>query len=268
MSRLAIIAGGGSLPLKIAAAHPEALFVAINGAGVTPPDGVETADATYEKFGDLFRKLRAAGVTDLVMAGGVARPVLNPARFDTKTMMLAPRFLKAMQGGDDQILRTVVAVFEEAGFAVRGAYELLPELTTPAGRLAGKKPSAKDLADIDRAVGILTALGPEDVGQGAVVDGGLCLGIETVQGTDAMLDFVARTPPKLRRGGGVLVKAPKPGQDLRVDMPAVGPATVEAAAAAGLSGIVIAAGRVLLLDRAVVTEACASRGVFLLAKEF
>ena len=114
---------------------------------------------------------------------------------------------------------------------------------------------------------ILGALAPVDVGQGCVVAGGLCLGIETLQGTDALLRFVAATPEALRGDRrGVLVKRPKDGQDLRVDMPAIGPATVQAAAEAGLEGIAIEAGRVLLIDRPALVEACEATGLFLLAE--
>ncbi|WP_172295150.1 LpxI family protein [Pseudoruegeria sp. HB172150] len=267
MGRLAIIAGRGALPHQIAKKHPEALFVSISGTDVDAPQGVDSAEISYERFGQLFRTLRGAGTTDVVMAGGMVRPVLNPARFDTKTMMLAPRFLKAMQGGDDQLLRTVVSAFEEEGFAVRGAHELLPDLTAKPGRLAGRKPSSKDNADIDRAIEILTALGPLDVGQGAVVAQSLCFGIETVQGTDALLQYVGDTRHKLRHQGGVLVKVPKPGQDLRVDMPTIGPRTIEGVQKAGLNGIVIAAGKVMIIDRPAAIEAAEKAGLFLLAKD-
>ena len=114
---------------------------------------------------------------------------------------------------------------------------------------------------------ILLALSPLDVGQGAVVAGGLCLGIETLQGTDALLRFVAETPEHLQRGaGGVLVKAPKRGQDLRVDMPAVGPDTVRNAARAGLDGIVVSAGKVVLIDRDATRAALEETGLFLFAR--
>jgi DUF1009 family protein len=141
---------------------------------------------------------------------------------------------------------------------VVGAHALRPDLVAEAGCLAGG-PLPGDVA---RARAVLDALGPLDVGQAAVAARGQVLGIETLQGTDAMLDFVARTAPG---SGGVLVKRPKPGQDLRFDMPAIGPDTVRHAAAAGLAGIEIAAGRVLLLDRDAVLAACAETGLSLWA---
>lgn len=254
------------MPGLLAAELPQALFVHFEGLPVELP-ALETARLSYERFGEMFAALRDAGVTELVFAGGLARPDLDPANFDAKMRQLAPGFLAAMQGGDDGLLRAVIAAFEAEGFTVRGAHELLPDLTAAPGRLAGPKPTETDLQDAARARAILTALGPLDIGQGAVVAGGQALGVETVQGTDAMLRFVAETPPRLRRRGrGVLVKAPKPGQDLRIDMPAIGPATIDAASGAGLAGIVIDAHRVLLIDRAETLCAADAAGLFVIAE--
>ncbi|MCG6903079.1 MAG: UDP-2,3-diacylglucosamine diphosphatase LpxI [Rhodobacter sp.] len=266
MARLAILAGQGALPQMIAAAHPDALFVHFQGLSVDLPQN-QTLETSYERFGEMFDGLRAAGVTELVFAGSLARPALNPANFDARMMQLAPAFMAAMAGGDDALLRAVITAFEAEGFVVKGAHELVAGLTAAPGLLAGPNPSQADLADADRARAILLALGPLDVGQGAVVADGQALGVETAQGTDAMLGFVAATPDKLRaRTRGVLVKAPKPGQDLRIDMPAIGPGTVDAAASAGLAGIVINAGEVLLLDRSETLKAAETAGLFLLAQ--
>ena len=264
--RLGILAGQGALPQMIAAAHPDALFMHFDGVAVELPDN-ESVAASFEKFGALFDALRAGEVGEVVFAGGLARPALNPANFDAKMMQLAPGFMAAMQGGDDGLLRAVIAAFEAEGFTVRGAHELVDGLTASPGLLAGPEPGEIDLADMARARAILAALGPLDVGQGVVVADGQALGVETAQGTDAMLRFVAETPEALRqRARGVFVKAPKPGQDLRIDMPAVGPGTVAAVAKAGLAGIVITAGEVLVLEREASLRAAEEAGVFLLAE--
>lgn len=266
MARLAILAGQGALPHLIAAARPEALFAMFEGVAVDVPPN-ETLVVSYERFGEMFNALHAKGVTEVVFAGSLARPVLDPSRFDAKTQELAPRFFAAMQGGDDGLLRTVVGAFEEHGFQVRGAHEIAEDLTAAPGLLAGAEPSAQDAKDIARAQAVLDALGAQDVGQGVVVAAGQVLGIETAQGTDAMLRFVAETPEALRKAGkGVLVKGAKPEQELRVDMPTIGPKTIELAAAAGLAGVVIDAGRVLLIDRAAILAAAERLGLFLLAK--
>lgn len=261
MGDLAILSGAGALPVMLAEAHPEALRVVFRGGDHAMPPPL--AEHRLERLGALFQDLKAQGVARVVLAGAMARPALDPAALDPFMMQLAPRLMAAMQGGDDAVLRLIVAVFEEQGFAVVGAHELMPALTLAEGVL-GAAPSDADLADAGRAADILLALSPLDIGQGAVVAGGLCLGIETLQGTDALLRFVAETPAHLRQGArGVLVKAPKRGQDLRVDMPAVGPETVRNAAAAGLAGIVVAAGRVLLLEREATLAALDETGLFL-----
>lgn len=261
MNRLAILAGAGELPLELAAAHPDALFVRFTDGAM--PEGSDNAYVSYEKFGEMFDTLRAARVSEVVFAGGLSRPALNPANFDAKMLDLAPRFMAAMQGGDDGLLRAVITAFEEHGFAVRGAHDLLPGLTADSGVLVGS-PSDVDLQDISRARQILRALGPMDVGQGAVVAQGQPLGIETAQGTDAMLGFVGASRPSAL-SGGVLVKMPKPAQDLRVDMPAIGCGTVIKAAEAGLNGIAITAGRVLLIERDALLTVAKEAGLFIVA---
>ncbi|MEQ9693434.1 UDP-2,3-diacylglucosamine diphosphatase LpxI [Shimia sp. SDUM112013] len=265
MSDLAILSGAGALPVMLAEAEPQAVRVVFNG--VDHAMSAPLTEHRFEKLGSLFEDLKARGVTRVVLAGAMARPALDPAQLDPFMMQLAPRLMAAMQGGDDAILRLIIAVFEEQGFTVIGAHEVLPQITAEEGVIAGPPPSDAQLADASRATDILLALSPLDVGQGAVVAGGLCLGIETLQGTDALLRFVGETPAHLRRGkGGVLVKAPKRGQDLRVDMPAIGPNTVQNAAAAGLEGIVVSAGKVLVLNRAATLAALEETGLFLMAR--
>lgn len=265
MGRLAILAGDGELPVRLAAAAPDALQISFKG--VAHKLGRAAQEHSYEKMGALFAALKEAGVSDVVMAGGMSRPPLEPADFDPVMTALAPRLLAAMQGGDDALLRLVIAVFEEQGFTVRGAHEVDPALTVAPGVLCGAPLTAVQHADADRAIDILGALGPLDVGQGAVVEAGLCLGIETLQGTDALLRFVQATPNHLRKGGGVFVKAPKRGQDLRVDMPTIGPETIRAAHSSGLSAVLVAAGAVIVLKREETTALAAECGLSLIAAE-
>ena len=257
--RRAILAGAGLLPELLLETGPD---LVVRFAGDTRDTGaVAVLDARIEQLGALFTALKARGITELCLAGAMGRPALDPAAFDAVTMALLPRLGAAFQQGDDSLAREVIAMLEEQGFTLRAAHELRPDLVATGADLAGT-PGKAQLADAARARAVLAALGPLDVGQGAVAARGQLLGIETLQGTDAMLDFVAETRPG---SGGVLVKRPKPGQDLRVDMPAIGPATVAAAAAAGLSGIEIAEGGVLLLDRAATLETAAAAGLALWA---
>lgn len=260
---LAVLAGRGVLPQMLVDAG--ALLVRFEGAGCEAQAETEIP-ARFERLGALFEDLGSRGVDRLVLAGGMARPDLDARKFDLKTMALMPRVAAAMKGGDDGLLRVIVRIFEDQGFTVIGAHEVLPDLVAADGQIAGPRPDKQARADADRGRDILDALGPVDVGQACVVGQGLALGIETVQGTDALLAMVADMPKKLRRGGGgVLVKRAKPSQDLRIDMPVIGPGTVERAIAAGLSGICVQAGKVMILNRLDVEAKAKSAGLSLWA---
>lgn len=259
--RLAILACGGQLPVMLADAHPDAACFSLRG--IPHLLGDRPQEHQIEKLGGLFKAMKAEGVDRIVFAGNLARPALRPAQMDAKTLTLVPRIMKAMQGGDDGLLRAVISIFEDQGFAVVGAHELLPGLTASADFRIGT-PSPGDMQDAERAWAVLRALAPLDVGQGCVVAGGQVLGIETVQGTDALLRFVAET--RMGEARGVFVKAAKQGQDLRVDMPAIGPDTVRAVASAGLAGLVVEAGRVMILERKETMQAIEKAGLFLTAR--
>jgi UDP-2,3-diacylglucosamine hydrolase len=214
-----------------------------------------------------LRGLQDLGVTQVIFAGAVSRPRLDPAMFDPATAQLVPALMAAMQGGDDATLRAVLMIFEDFGFDIVGVPDVAPGLVPQAGFLTAPVAAAVDDDDAARASDIVRALGAVDVGQGAVVQQGLCLAVEALPGTDAMLAHVAQLPAGLRpdpaRGKGVFYKAPKPGQDMRVDLPSLGPATVTAAARAGLAGVVWAAGGVICLDQAAMIAAADQAGLFL-----
>ena len=263
MSRLAIMAGSGQLPVSIAAAFPDAFKVSFEGMQT---DLQPSACFRFEHLGSLFERLHAEGVERVVMAGAMSRPALDPTAFDAGMREIAPKLLKAMTGGDDGLLRQIISIFEDQGFRVVGAHALLPELTADEGQLVGEAPDDETVRDIVRADSILGTLSPVDVGQAVVVEGGVCLGVETIQGTDALLEFVAQTPNHLRRGAGVLVKRPKVAQDLRVDMPTIGPATIDKVKQAGLSGIVISPGSVLLVEREALVAKAKDAGIFIAAR--
>lgn len=264
MSRLALIAGAGGLPAALVAALPERpLICALEGfapAGLAP-------DQTFriERLALFLGWLEDQGVTEVCFAGAVQRPRLDPSLFDPATATLVPRLVAALGQGDDATLREVLAIFDEAGFAVKGVTDIALHLVPGVGLHAGSI-SAQDERDAIRAAAILAALGAVDVGQGCVVAGGLCLAVETLPGTDAMLAFVAQIPASLRPAPGLFYKAPKPAQDRRIDLPALGVQTVRNAAAAGLGGIVWAAGGVICLDLPAMQAEAQAKGLFLWAR--
>lgn len=257
---LALVAGRGGLPLALAETLGQAgrafRVYALEGFA---PDLPDVTLFRVEALGRLLRDMRKEGITEVCFAGAMQRPPVDMSKLHPLSLKLVPRLMKVIGQGDDRLLREVISIFEEAGLAVRGAHELAPELL--ADGPVGRGPSEAERMDARRGAEILATLGPLDLGQGCVVAGGLCLGIETLQGTDAMLGFVGQSRAKLAKLPGVFVKRAKPGQDLRIDMPTIGPDTVTAAAAAGLSGIAVQAGAVLLLDRAEVQRRAEAAGI-------
>lgn len=270
MEKLGIIAGSGALPRLVA----EDCAARGQGYVVVQFEGVEldwlgdhpVVGAAFEKPGKLFKNLKKANVATVTMGGAMGRPRLNPLKFDATGLRLAPVVMNAMKSGDNSTLGIVAALFEAEGFTVIGVHEAMPNLLAAEGAPTAVQPSDEDRSDADRAAEIVTALGAVDVGQGAVVAQGLCLGLESIQGTDAMLRFVAANPARLpdKKGSkGVLLKRAKPGQDMRLDMPAIGPETLTAAAAAGLAGVVVQAGETLVLGQAETVARADELGLFL-----
>lgn len=264
--KIGIVAGGGAVPGHLVAAlrarnHP---FFILGLDGQVQPESLEGTPHVLVRLGAVgaaFDALRREGVRRLVFAGAVRRPSLAELRPDwTATRLIAKMGPKMFMAGDDALLSAVVKVLEGEGFTVERADSLLDGLLAGAGYLGRHRADAEAEADIARAVAILRALGPLDVGQAVVVQQGLCLGIEAIEGTDALL---ARVGPLRRAGaGGVLVKLRKPGQNERVDLPTIGVATVEAAANAGLAGIAVDAGGAWIVDRATVIETADRLGLF------
>ncbi len=267
MTDTAIIAGKGGLPAALAAALPVRPMIAALEGFV--PEGV-TPDQSFrvERLIPFLRGLQDSGISRVVFAGAVQRPRLDPGLFDPETATLVPRILGAMQAGDDATLRAVIGLFEEAGLSVVGVQDVAPDLVPQESVIEGGLTDA-DRSDADRAAAIVAALGAVDVGQGAVVQQGLCLAVETLSGTDVMLASVAALPPGLRPQGarGLFYKAPKPGQDRRIDLPTLGPGTVKGAAAAGLGGIAWEAGGVICPDLPGMRAAAQAAGLFLWSRK-
>jgi DUF1009 family protein len=269
---LGIIAGRGPLPCAIAeAASRRGVALHIVGIRGEARDEIERFPHTWVKWGEIgkmFHALDSNGCGDIVIIGGVNRPDFSNVRLDLGAIKSLPFILSLGKGGDDHVLSRVVRFFEEKGYRVHGAGDVAPELLAGEGVLGAKAPAAEDKADIELALRVVGALGRLDVGQAAVVARGYVLAVEAAEGTDAMLTRCAelRAAGRAGKGGraGVLVKMPKPGQEERVDLPTIGPDTVTKAAAAGLAGIAVVAGRVLIAGRAATIAAADQDGLFLL----
>lgn len=265
---LGIIAGGGGLPLRVAeavAASGRPVVVAVlDGHGEADAFAVYPARAfRWGLAATMLAWLKGQGVRQVVLAGTVSRPSVLSLRPDAAGLKLLARIGKAAFTGDDSILRAVMKVLAEDGFEVIGAQEVLAGLLPPAALLAGPAPDDLARADIQRGLGVCRALGIADVGQGCVVQQGLVLAVEAIEGTDAML---ARAGALHREGpGGVLVKCVKPGQSRLADLPTIGPRTVDGAREAGLRGLAFEANGTILLDRETTIARAAAAGLFLLA---
>ena len=202
------------------------------------------------------------------MAGAIARPQFDKSKLDEYTLDLLPKLSAKLVQGDNELLSFIAEEFENKGYQIVGASDVIPDVTVAPGFVCGTSYEFF-LRDISKADRVLKSLGPEDVGQGIIIENGLVLGIETIQGTNELLNFVGQTASHLRiKGlGGIFVKRPKSDQDLRFDMPVVGPKTVELACRAGLRGLVISPGSVILLEREKCIEIAEAYNFFILAKE-
>ncbi|CDG34160.1 MULTISPECIES: LpxI family protein [Acetobacteraceae] len=251
-ARVGILAGGGPLPAQVAEAlrkrGREPFLIGFQGFA----DEALLAPYSHEMIrlaaaGAILRSLRRQGCSELVLIGPVRRPSWRSLRPDAEGVRLLARLGRALFAGDDGLLASIIRLLEEEGFRVRGAHEFLDTESNRWGAWGRVPPDRQAMADIHQAVRILSVMGPLDIGQGCVVQNGLTLAVEALEGTDAMLHRCGG----LRQdgvAGGVLVKMPKAGQELRADMPAIGPVTIRNAAAAGLRGIAFPARLTLVME--------------------
>lgn len=271
MSTLGIIAGGGALPCAVARSVEDAgemvFLIGLRGDADPEIGCFPHAWASIGEAGKMLRLLRENECKRVLFAGRVARPGFSELKTDAKGILLIPRIAAAARRGDDALLRSLSEILSEEGFSPVGIAEAAPALLATEGNLGRIKSKSESMSDI--AVGIRTvrALGALDIGQAAVVCAGLVLAVEAAEGTDAMVKRAGSLPPPIRgtpdKRRGVLVKALKPTQDGKTDLPVVGVQTVENAADAGLAGIAVEAGRSVIVERRRVIEAADSAGVFL-----
>lgn len=272
--RVAVIAGSGRLPANVveglATAGHDPFVVLIAGEADSDANlrAHDHATLEIESFGSLAPLFRKKGITHVVLAGGVARrPRLWRMRPTPWLLSIVAKALYGLSRGDDGLLRTIVRVFEDEGFKIVGAHEIVPDLLSPEGVLTKAAPTAADRRDLDAAFGAAKAIGKLDIGQAAIAIGGRVVALEGIEGTDGLLERTQGMRDHGRLAAakrGVLVKCAKPGQELRADLPAIGPATVEGAHAAGLAGIGVEAGRSLMLDHAELIARADELGLFII----
>ena len=273
MSTLGLIAGGGELPRAVA----EAARAAGRAVFVVPLVGSVTEEWVTQfpheflspgEPGRIIKALTGAGAGEVLLAGKVDRPKFSELKLDAKGMLLLPKAIAAAKQGDDALLRFIVGICEDAGLKAISVAEAAPALVAYEGALGRVAPDAEHSADIVQAFKIEHALGALDVGQAAVVCEGLALAVEAAEGTDAMLARIATLRESLRGSAakkrGVLVKALKPLQDAKTDMPVVGVQTVRNAAAVFLAGVAVEAGAALILDKVAVAAEADRLGLFVI----
>ena len=270
-SPVGLIAAGGVMPFAVAdsliarGVHP--VLFALKGA--CDPVVVARFHHHWISVGQIGRAMklfRAENCRDLVFIGTLVRPALSEIRLDWVTLRVIGRVWAAFRGGDDHLLSGIGRIFEQDGFRMLGIKDVAPDLLMPEGCLTRKTPDEAAVADIAKGREVLRALSPFDIGQAAVVIDGHVVGVEDIEGTDGLLARVAR----LRKEGrirakakrGALVKAPKSGQDLRFDLPTIGPRTIAGADAAGLAGIAIVAGNTIVVEPQSMIAAADAAGLF------
>jgi DUF1009 family protein len=265
-SKLGIVAGGGEFPgLVIAACRAQNRpFHVLALSGHADPAVIGDAPADWIRLGEAgtgFQKLKLAGVGEVVMIGPVRRPTIRELAPDFRTTRFFAKVgLKAL--GDDGLLRAVAREIEEEGFRLVGIDDVLADCLATTGPYGSIVPDAQAEADIQRGIEVAKGVGALDVGQAVVVQQGIVLGVEAIEGTDQL---IRRCGPLRRDGpGGVLVKVKKPDQDRRLDLPTIGTNTVREAAAAGLRGIAVEAGGALVLGRGAVAAMADERGLFVI----
>jgi DUF1009 family protein len=271
--RVAIVAGGGRLPVDVAEGlakqeRPPLVLLVRGEANPSAFAAFETEAVSLGQFAELPSLLKKRGVNHLVLAGSISRrPKWHEIRPSLALFRRLSEALVALARGDDGLLSIYIRGVEREGIRVVGAHEIVPDLLAAEGKITRVEPRQSDQRDIDAAYRAAHALGALDIGQGAIAIGGRVVAVEGVEGTDGLLQRTKELRGHGRLAGktrGVLVKCAKPGQELRADLPSIGPATVEAAHAAGLAGIGVEAGNALILDSAKVVECANALGVFVI----
>ena len=266
-SKIGIFAGSGDLPLQLVESCKQqgrdVFVVAIEEQ--TSPEVVENVPHIWIKLGAIGKALEAlhnAQVKNMVLAGRIGRPKLSSLQPDLVTAKLLKHLGTKLFSSDNSLFSAIVAFIEQEGFHVLGIDDVLRDVVAPEGPLGRILPNKQAQADIEAGVKIAHAIGAHDIGQAVIIKYGLVLGVEAAEGTDAL---ISRCTGIAGEGsGGVLIKAKKPLQERRVDLPTIGVRTVENVAAAGFDGIAIEAGGSIIIDRKAVATRADALGIFVI----
>ncbi len=265
--KIAIIAGNGSLPHTLAhkITHDGGQVFIVAFEGQTAPETVQGVDPIWMRLRatkKIIDALKARDIQDLVMIGALRRPSLKELKPDLKTLEFFSKYALRLTG-DDGLLQALKEFLEqEEGFRLHGFHKFMPEMLAPAGILGKAKPTPAEHADISKGLEVLRAIAPFDIGQAVIVQQGFVLGIEGAEGTDELLKRCGAL--KRAGSGAVLVKYCKTQQDRDLDMPTIGPETVENALDAGICGIAIQAGSTLIADIERVIRIADSHKIFII----
>lgn len=266
--KLGIIAGGGKIPQMLIdeCLQQQADFVVLGIEGNADKDLFNQATYPYKwirlgQAGTGFKYFAEQKVQDVVMIGTIRRPTVFDLVPDLRTTAFFAK-VGAKALGDDGLLRALVSEIEADGMKVKGVHEVMPQLLIREGILTKKRPAQKEIIDIKRGIEAALTLGKLDIGQAVVVQHGLVLGVEGIEGTD---ELIRRCKDYRRKGdGGILVKLRKPQQDMRIDLPTIGPRSVERAHETGLNGLVVHAGNGLMVDEEETIKLANKYGMFII----
>lgn len=271
---IAIVCGGGSFPGAVADAvvrrgRKPVMFAVRGWADAAVVERYAHHWIAIGQAGRFFRLARAEGCRELLFIGTLLRPPLGQIRLDWQTIRFLPRLVRYFRGGDNRLLSGLASLAEGGGMRVIGAQDVAPEILAPEGVLGRSEPTARDRADIARALALIAAMGPFDIGQAAVVANNNVIAVEAAEGTDNLLARVVELRQLGRvttpLGVGVLVKAPKPGQDRRFDLPSIGPQTIANVASAGLAGVAVVAGSTIVAEPQQLVAAADAARIFVVA---
>ncbi|MDR2416657.1 MAG: UDP-2,3-diacylglucosamine diphosphatase LpxI [Holosporales bacterium] len=264
---LGFLCGKGKLPQLLAEAHKEKTCAIVHlekEAEVCLP-GVPCLRTSIGKIGTILQFLREQSVDTIVMTGALQRPTLSEISFDSVGLKWSVSLSRQFFRGDDALLRGIVALLEKEGFAVVGVQDLMATLLTPSGILSAQSPTPEEERDIAVGFNVIEKLGLMDIGQAVVIQQGLVLGVEAIEGTHAL---ITRCAALQRTGrGAILVKGAKPQQEMRVDLPTIGSESICALHTAGFRGVALEARKTILLDREEVLAKSNAHGLFVVGTE-